>query len=63
MYSVDANGVIKRLADGYIVPKDVADIAYQGYLYWQSEGMLPNTVPGATPAQVAQAIQLNDTLT
>ena len=63
MYSVDLNGVIKRLADGYIVPKDVGDLAYQGYLYWLSSGMLPNTPQSPTPAQVAAAISLNDATT
>ena len=60
MYTVDQNGVIKRIADGFIVPKDVGDLAYQAYLYWVQTGSLWNMPASASPAAIQAAIITND---
>lgn len=61
MYTVDQNGVVRRIADGYIVPKDVNDLAYQSFLYWVQTGMLWNTPLNASPASIQAAVLTNDT--
>ena len=46
MYTIDALGCIVRNADGYIVPKDVTNPAYQAYIHWTQ---YPRSYPAELP--------------
>ena len=43
MYKIDPNGVITRISDGKVIPRDITNVDYQTFLYVQANGQDPQT--------------------
>lgn len=57
MYTLTANGFIKRLEDNAYIPQDENNVDYQQYLEWKSEGNHPEDepIPEVNRAEQARA--------